>query len=246
MIKFFLFKMFFKYGFYILLFLTKLFKSQISDKSEMQLRYDACYKLIQIKADVESSHFKELAQDLSPEEINNVLQYTLFECYQNIVYYDAEEIDSKNVKDIDIYQDNYNELLNFQKWEDLLKNKDENNIQYALMNLQKAYRDIQSGEIKVNRYQKNKNQNPKTMNTNYQRNEDEQFNIPRDMDKEFELFGINFSNLSPKIKNFIGFSLIIFVFVCIIMGLNWIKKIREGNDKNKKKKNKKEKKEKKN
>ena len=240
--------MFSKYGIYILLFLIKFFKCEDSDKSEKQLKYDACYKLVQIKAEIESSHFKELSQDLKPEEINNVLQYTLFECYLNIIYYDAEDIDSKDPKDIDIYQDNYNELLDFQKWEELLKNKDENSIQYALMDLQKAYRDIQSGEIKVNRYQKKKTQKPKRADTDeyYQRDNDEQYNIPRDMDREFEIFGVNFSNLSPKIKNIIGFILIIFVFSCIIIGLKWIQKIRGEKDKNKKKKNKKEKKEKKN
>ena len=239
----FLFKMLFKYGISILYFLIKLFNCEFSDKSEMQLRYDACYKLVQIKAELEHSHLKELSQDLSSEEINNILQYTLFECYQNIIYYDAEEVDSKDAKDIDIYQDNYNELLNFEKWEELLKNKDENRIQYALMDIQKAYRDIQSGAIKVNRYQKKKPQNQKKTNDDeyFQRDENEQY-IPRDMDGDFEIFGMNFSKLSPNIKNFIGFSLLILVFVCIFIGLNWIQKIRGENNKNKKKKNKKEKK----
>ena len=103
--------MFDKYDLYktifIILFSLNIIKCDSSEKSEKQLRYDACYKLIQIKMEHEKSLFKELSQEFNQEEINNILQYTLFECYQNINYYDAEEIDSKNNKDIDIYQDNY-------------------------------------------------------------------------------------------------------------------------------------------
>lgn len=47
------------------------------------------------------------------------------------------------------------------------------------------------------------------------------------MERDFELFGINFSNLSPKLKNLIGITLIILIFVCVIAGLKWIQKIRE-------------------
>ena len=216
-----------------------------SDKSEMQLRYDACYKLIQIKAGKENEHFRELSSELNQEEINNILQYTLFECYQNIVYYEAEDIDSKNINEIDVYKDDYAGLLDFQKWEDLLKSKDENKLQSSLFNIQQAYRDIQSGAIKINRYQK-KQPNPRNRKQNYDDNyrdqQDEQFNFPSDMERDFELFGINFSNLSPKLKNLIGISLIILIFVCVIAGLKWIQKIRGENDKNKKKKNKKDKK----
>ena len=115
------------------------------------------------------------------------------------------------------------------------------------MDLQKAYRDIQSGEIKINRYQKKPSQRQRKPNTDdyNQKDNDEQFNFPNDMERDFELFGINFSNISPTIKNIIGITLIIFVFVCVIIGLKWIQNIRGSNDKNKKKKNKKDKKEKK-
>ena len=233
----------------LLLFcLICIFKCDSSEKSEMQLRYDACYKLIQVKYGKEGQHFKELSSDLNQEEINNVLQYTLFECYQNIDYYRAEEADSKNINELDVYQDKFDELLNFQKWEDLLKSKDENSLQSALFSLQQAYKDIQSGEIKINRYQKKQpNQKYKKQNyDDYRDQQDEQFNFPSDMERDFQLFGINFSNLSPKIKNLIGITLIIMIFVCVIAGLKWIQKIRGGNDKNKKKKNKKDKKSKNN
>ena len=114
-----------------------------------------------------------------------------------------------------------------EKWEDLLKKKDEYNLQLALRDLQRAYLDIQSGEIKINRYQKKPSQKYKKPSTNdyNQRNEDEQINFPSDMDRDFELFGINFTNLPTKLKNIIGFTLIIFIFVCVIGGLKWIQKI---------------------
>ena len=90
--------MLYKHGFLkkiiCLLFLIKfLLCDDSSEKSDMQLRYDACYKLIQLKADKEKVHFKDLSTEFNQEDINKILQYTLFECYQNINYYDAEDID---------------------------------------------------------------------------------------------------------------------------------------------------------
>ena len=230
----------------LLYFLINILKCDVSDKSNKQLKYDACYKLVQTKVGKEQTYLKELSQDLKQEEINNILQYTLFECYQNINYFDAEDVDSKSPNEIDIYQDNFMELLNFEKWEELLRKKDENSIQYALMDLQQAYRDIQSGEIKINRYQKKQNQKLRSSNNMddyYQKDESDnsQFNFPSDMDSDFKIFGFNFSSLPNKIKNIIGFSLIILVFVCVIIGLKWIQNIRGSND-SKKKKNKKDKK----
>ena len=243
--------MFYKNGFlkaiFHLLFLIKIIKSDDSyEKSDMQLKYDACYKLIQLKADKEKVHLSELSTEFNQEDINKILQYTLFECYQNINYYDAEEIDAKNINEIDVYQDTYNDLLNIEKWEDLLKRKDENSMQYALMDLQKAYKDIQSGAIKINRYQKRpSSQKQEKINTNNYspRDDEEQFNFPADMDRDFSLFGVNFSNLPTSVKNAIGITLIILVFLSVIGGLKWIQSIR--GEKDKKKKNKKEKKEKK-
>ena len=215
------------------------------EKSEKQLKYDACYKLVQSRAEQDKEHFKELSQELKPEEVNNILQYSLFECYQNIDYYDAEFLDEKNVKEINAYQDKYIDLLNFEKWEELIRKKDEENIQYNVMNLQRAYRDIQSGEIKINRYPKKNNQKYKKINNNddyYGKEEDDdRFYVPNNIDGDFEVFGINFSKLSPRFKNIVGFGLIFLVFICVIMGLRWIQNIR-GENGNKKKKNKKEKK----
>ena len=214
------------------------------EKSEKQLKYDACYKLVQSRADQDREHFKELSSELKPEEVNNILQYSLFDCYQNIDYYDAEFIDEKNIKEINIYQDKYIDLLNFEKWEDLIRKKDEESIQYNVMNLQRAYKDIQSGEIKINRYSKKPNpKNRKINNDNmYEKtDDDDRFFMPNDFDGDFELFGFNFSKLSPKFKNIVGFGLILLVFICIIIGLRWIQNIR-GQNTNKKKKNKKEKK----
>ena len=228
------------------LLITAIICESSLEKSEKQLKYDACYKLVQSRAEQDKDHFKELSSELKPEEINNILQYSLFECYQNIDYYDAEFIDEKNIKEINIYQDKYIDLLNFEKWEDLIRKKDEESIQYNVMNLQRAYKDIQSGEIKINRYAKKQNQKSRKINTNndnmYEKEEDDdRFYFPNDIDGDFELFGVNFSKLSPKFKNIVGFSLIFLVFICIIMGLRWIKNIR-GQNTNKKKKKKEKKK----
>ena len=239
-------KLFFKSLFIIIPYLLKenLCESSL-DKSEKQLKYDACYKLVQSRAEQDKEHFKELSQELKPEEVNNILQYSLFECYQNIDYYDAEFLDEKNVKEINAYQDKYIDLLNFEKWEELIRKKDEESIQYNVMNLQRAYRDIQSGEIKINRYPKKNNQKYKKINNNNddygKEDDDDRYYVPNNIDGDFEVFGINFSKLSPTFKNFVGFGLIFLVFICVIMGLRWIQNIRREN-KNKKKKNKKEKK----
>ena len=227
-----------------ILLLTLIICESSIEKSEKQLKYDACYKLVQSHAAQDREHFKELSSELKPEEVNNILQYSLFDCYQNIDYYDAEFIDEKNIKEINIYQDKYIDLLNFEKWEDLIRKKDEESIQYNVMNLQRAYKDIQSGEIKINRYAKKPNpKNRKINNDNmYEKtDDDDRFFMPNDFDGDFELFGFNFSKLSPKFKNIVGFGLILLVFICILIGLRWIQNIR-GQNTNKKKKNKKEKK----
>ena len=233
----------------LIIFVSFLFQENFCesslDKSEKQLKYDACYKLVQSRAGQEKEHFHELSSELKPEEVNNILQYSLFECYQNIDYYDAEYIDENNAKDIDIYQDKYLDLLNFEKWEDLIRKKDEESMKYNLMNLQPAYRDIQSGEIKINRYSKKHNPKYKKVNNEeaYDKNEEEndRFYFPND-NGDFEVFGFNFSKLSPKFKNIVGFGLIFLVFICVIIGLRWIQNIRSQTMNNKKKKNKKEKK----
>jgi len=226
----------------LVLFIVQLIKCDFSDKSEKQLKYDACYKLIQLKAAKEIDHIKELSSQLNQEEINNVLQYTLFECYQNINYYQAEDLDQKDMKDIDISDDTYSDLSNLEKWEELVINKDEGKLQDALIDLQKAYKDIQSGEIKINRYTKKQNQESQKkgkMYSNNKQDENDEFYVPNNnMDKDFELFGFNFSRLSPNLKNLIGISLIFLIFFVIIYGLNWIKNIRGEKEKNKKKKKK--------
>ena len=241
----------------ILFFLIKTSKSEELEKNDMQLRYDACYKLIQIKLEKEKNSFKRLSQVLFKEEINNILQYTLFECYQTINYYEAEEIDSKNPEEINIYQRKYIDLLNYYKWEKLIKSRDEITIRYALEDLQEAYNDIKSGFIKINPYQKNKTAKPKSTNEDEYKEEDfnyydyysgedkNEFDLSIDMDADLQLFGINFSNLSSNFKNILGFGLMIIIIVCIVFGLKLINNIRNNKEKQNKEKGKKDKKEKK-
>ena len=91
----------------LFILITFLFQENLcessSEKSEKQLKYDACYKLVQSRAEQDKDHFRELTSELKPEEVNNILQYSLFECYQNIDFYDAEFLDEKNIKEINIY-----------------------------------------------------------------------------------------------------------------------------------------------
>ena len=79
-----------------------------------------------------------------------------------------------------------------------------------LFDIEQAYRDIQSGAIKVNRYQKKpQSQKQKRKNSdnyynnNYNRDNNEQFHFPSDMDNDFKLFGVNFSNMPPLFKKII-------------------------------------------
>ena len=74
----------FKTLFIITSFYNYIFVSS-QDKSEKQLKYDACYKLVQSRVEQEKSHFRELSSELKPEEVNNILQYSLFFLLKSIL-----------------------------------------------------------------------------------------------------------------------------------------------------------------
>ena len=48
------------------LLITAIICESSLEKSEKQLKYDACYKLVQSRAEQDKDHFKELSSELKP------------------------------------------------------------------------------------------------------------------------------------------------------------------------------------
>lgn len=217
-----------------LLIIIILLNFTLTEKSDKQLKFDACYKLMNMKIQSDTQHYQELSKSMDKRLVDNIFQYALLNCYQHINYYDAEDYDTKSPYEIDINSEQISEYLSLEKWEKLFKNNNEAEFQQTAMELSEAIQDFQSGSIDFSKLQK---QNMGNENTNYNQQNDDYKGVPRDdMMQDFVLFGVNFSQFSSNTKNIIGISLIIFIFMAVIGGLKWIKNIREGNIKTKKKK----------
>ena len=216
-----------------LVILIILFNFTISEKSDKQLKFDACYKLMLIKIKTDHAYFENLRKE-DTRLFDNAFQYALLYCYQNINYYDAEDIDSKDLKDIDINSESVKEYLSFEKYEKIFRNHNEAEFRQMSLELSEAIQDFQSGAIDLKKVQQH---GASGENVNYNQQNDGYTGVPEDdMMKDFVLFGINFSKLPNNAKNIIGISLIIIIFLSVIGGLKWIQNIRQGSIKGKKKK----------
>ena len=214
-------------------------------KSDKQIKMDACIKLVQAKLSKEMEYFKEISLIISrnggnkeEEAFNHLFTLVLLSCYEQIGYFEAEEIDN-NVLKVDINTEQNKKLVDLNKWESLFKDNNQEKIQIEMAQLNEAYQDLQRGDINLDLLKKNRpnnnfeegNEKDERMNNIYMRN--------REDNLDFTVFGFNFTKLSSKYRYIIGGCLILFVFLSIIYGLKWINDIRnEGKKLKKKKKNK--------
>lgn len=221
------------------------------EKSDKQMKFDACYKLVGKKVNQDMSYFKSLSSD--QRVIDEIIQNSLFNCYHFITYYDAEEIDTTPMNQIDIDRNEYEEYLSLKKWEELILGGNQQEIAAAREEISDAYIDLQTGQINTKKFSKmneemmGENVGNMNGNQNYGKREQmkggekEDMNIPSG-EKDLVIFGFNFNNLSGNTKNIIGVGLILLIFIAVIGGLKWIQSIRNGGIKNNKKKDKKKKK----
>lgn len=214
-------------------------------KSDKQIKMDACIKLVQAKLSKEMEYFKEISLIISrnggnkeEEAFNHLFTLVLFSCYEQIGYFEAEEIDN-NVLKVDINTEQNKKLVDLNKWESLFKDNNQEKIQIEMAQLNEAYQDLQRGDINLDLLKKNRGNN--NFQEGHERDErmDNIYMRNREDNLDFTVFGFNFTKLSSKYRYIIGGCLILFVFLSIIYGLKWINDIRnEGKKLKKKKKNK--------
>ena len=214
-------------------------------KSDKQIKMDACIKLVQAKLSKEMEYFKEISLIISrnggnkeEEAFNHLFTLVLLSCYEQIGYFEAEEIDN-NVLKVDINTEQNKKLVDLNKWESLFKDNNQEKIQIEMAQLNEAYQDLQRGDINLDLLKKNRGNN--NFQEGHERDErmDNIYMRNREDNLDLTVFGFNFSKLSSKYRYIIGGCLILFVFLSIIYGLKWINDIRnEGKKLKKKKKNK--------
>jgi hypothetical protein len=214
------------------------------EKSEKQIKMDACIKIVQLKLSKEMEYFREISKLMKNKEMkeeesfNHLFTLVLLSCYSQITYFDAEEIDLSSKK-IDLENEQISKLINLEKWENLFRENNQENIQIEIAQLNEAYLDIQNKEVNLDLLRKNRMNNIEDNKSNNEKDErmDSIYMRNREDNLDFNIFGFNFTKLSDKYRYFIGCLLIAFVFLSVIYGLKWINDIRnEGKSLKKKKK----------
>ena len=214
------------------------------EKSEKQIKMDACIKIVQLKLSKEMEYFREITKLMKNKEMkdeesfNHLFTLVLLSCYSQITYFDAEEIDLSSKK-IDLENEQISKLINLEKWESLFRENNQENIQIEMAQLNEAYLDIQNKEVNLDLLRKNRMNNIEDNKSNNEKDErmDSIYMRNREDNLDFNIFGFNFTKLSDKYRYFIGCLLIAFVFLSVIYGLKWINDIRnEGKSLKKKKK----------
>ena len=102
------------------------------EKSEKQIKMDACIKIVQLKLSKEMEYFREISKLMKNKEMkeeesfNHLFTLVLLSCYSQITYFDAEEIDLSSKK-IDLENEQISKLINLEKWENLFRENNQEN-----------------------------------------------------------------------------------------------------------------------
>ena len=213
------------------------------EKTEKQIRADACIKILKSRMKQDSEYIKHFIEFLTPkfnnqnDAMNRLISFAMLSCYDKINYYDADSIATSPVE-INSLETTNKDLLSLEKWEMLFKENDEQRLNYEMSLLSSSVSDFQSGQVDLSALSQSqpRNQNYDDVQEGY----DQMGNIYTRNENDFDLniFGFNLKNISQMWKNVIGIGLICIVFGSILIGMKWINNIRE-EGKNKKKKKKK-------
>ena len=228
--------------------LISLFSISISqpEKSEKQIRADACIKILKSRMKQDSEFIKHFIDFLTPKFNNNptdaanrLISFAMLSCYDKINYYDADSIATSPIE-INSLESSNKDLLSLEKWEMLFKENDEQRLNYEMSLLQSSISDFQSGQVDLSALSHAENSNKKFENVEQNYNDDMGRIYTKNEDNvDLNIFGVNLSKIDEKWKNVIGIGLIVSVFGSIIFGMKWIKGIRNEGKKEKKKKKKK-------
>lgn len=117
------------------------------------------------------------------------------------------------------------ELLNFETWDHIFRNNDDESYRYEMENLQDAYADLSSEEMKNGPQQRDSDNQPGPQDIYLDRNKNE---------VDFNLFGLHIHKLDVFWKNIIGLGLIIAIFGIFAYGLKMLKDLNRKDKKDKK------------
>ena len=212
------------------------------DKSEKELKIEACVKLskTRLSKDSVNSFLKQenignlvevLSQGFEKKEdaMNQLYSIMLLNCYNDITYFQAEDIYKMKQDSIPVKDEEYRLLLGVEKWMELFMSGDKERISHEYANLQDAINDLKSEEHLL----RNLNQNNRVEQPI---DNDEFYQFDRRKELDLNIFGFNFTELNIFYKYIIGIGLIALVFLSVLYGLKRINDLRNQNKKKEKKK----------
>ena len=188
------------------------------EKTEKQIRADACIKILKSRMNQDSEYIKHFIEFLTPkfnnnqnDAMNRLISFAMLSCYDKINYYDADSIATSPVE-INSLETTNKDLLSLEKWEMLFKENDEQRLNYEMSLLSSSVSDFQSGQVDLSALSQSqpRNQNYDDVQEGY----DQMGNIYTRNEENFDLtiFGFNLKNLSQKWKNVIEIGLICIVW----------------------------------
>ena len=120
------------------------------------------------------------------------------------------------------------ELLNFETWDHIFRNNDEEAYKYEMEALQDAYADLSSEEMREGSNNKRRENEPGPQDIYLDKNKQSEFN----------LFGYHIHKIDVFWKNVIGLTLILAVFGVLAYGMKMLKDLNTKFKKDKKQKKK--------
>ncbi len=153
----------------------------------------------------------------------------LLNCYNDVTYFQAEDIYKMKADSIPVKDEEYRTLLGVEKWMELFTSGDKERISQEYANLQDAINDLKSEEHLL----RNLNQNNRVEQPI---DNDEFYQFDRRKELDLNIFGFNFTELNTFYKYIIGICLIALVFLSVLYGLKRINDLRNQNKKKEKKK----------
>lgn len=146
----------------------------------------------------------------------------LLSCYNQITIYQADEIIKiKNFEKITAMTTENKNLLNIEKWDEIFKSGNQEQMEEEMGNLQEALSDLKSEELNFQDEERSEPRRPPPP----QAEEQQEIYLNREKKVDLNLFGINISEINTTVKYGLGFSLIFLIFFSVIYGLNWIKQM---------------------
>lgn len=199
-----------------------------SSDNERIARMNACTHLAKHRVYQDMNYISSIASFINPdgsqeENFNQLLSMGILSCYKNISQEEADDLGAKvlldnQVKfDLDIMNDKYKSMLNFERWEEVYRSNDENLLKSELMSHSGALNDLR----KMKEIENHQKDNSKLIDDDDFSTEGENYYNynGRDLQQDLSLFGYKIQDLPWEIKAVFGICFLIGVVTAIFIGL---------------------------